>query len=590
MKLTTKIIGMLFLIFAVLTALVSQYFIVLGNVDRLIVEYDAIVAAGVSIDDYYYNIRQQKRIEIGAYIERALSTSIVVSSVIGAIFLILGIVISKSISSPVGKFAALIREVVRGNTKVKKGDAKTGNTEICALTDEMYAFTDTLASYIDEIGDVLKGLSEGNLHGKIDREYLGDFDTIKQSINAILAQLSNTMDDIGRVADSVAKASAGLSDSSEALTSGVMMQVQSMQKLAVGINDVDEQSEKNSLSAEKAADLVRSSKSRAEAGKQDMKILLAAMDKLSDTSNSILEIIGAIEDIAFQINVLALNAAIEAARAGVHGKGFSVVAEEVRMLAAKSDEAAKKSSAIVQESIENIRDGMSRVKQMSGTLNTIVDDVVGISGVIIEIREASELQVNALHEINASMKQLNSIAQNALETSADTASASSNLNSHAEILHKKLSFFKTKLHTLPTVSEMLKGATVSNLVNTAGLKNVAHVKRSYNPGDIIIREGDELASSMFIVIEGSVDVYKAYGKANEMLLATLPPGSIVGEMALFLNAPRTATVIANDGAQLLEITHDDMFKFIDDNPQVAHQMVETLCLRLNNLLTVLGAY
>ena len=95
---------------------------------------------------------------------------------------------------------------------------------------------------------------------------------------------------------------------------------------------------------------------------------------------------------------------------------------------------------------------------------------------------------------------------------------------------------------------------------------------------------------MYFVVSGSLNVYKSYGKANEMLLATLKPGSLFGEISLFLKEPRTASIIANEQVTVMEIKESDMYNFMNSKPDIAYFIVEILCTRLKNMLLVFDAY
>ena len=456
------------------------------------------------------------------------------------------------------------------------------------LQDACNKVNDTTSALIEEISQVLKSVSEGDLTVGLEQDYVGSYAPIEAALTTILQSLNNTMNDVGRVADDVSESSAYLSKNAETLSSGASTQLISMQTLSVGIGDVDVQSRSNSSNAKKAAEIVLASRDRAEKSNLVMNMLLESMDEIEKSSKKISEITKVIENIAFQISLLSLNASIEASRAGEHGRGFSVVADEVRSLAAKSNEAAKKTADIIKESITSVEKGTQHVNNMADSLKKIIEDVMGISGIVDNIQESSSQQSEAISDINSSMVNINSTTQQATDASLDTAAAATKLDGQIDFLRQKLSFFKTKLQTVPSTKEIFRSNMISQPANIQRLISVGHSQLSFTEGEIIIREGDDTALSMFIVLEGQVDVFKSYGKSNAIYLATLEPGSIVGEMALFLNEPRTATIVAKSNVKMLEVKHDNMYKFIDDNPDIAYALVETLCIRLNNLLKSLS--
>lgn len=447
---------------------------------------------------------------------------------------------------------------------------------------------DKTKAYISEISHVLQSMADGDLTLAIENDYEGSFAPIEAAITAIIQSLNSTVMDLGRVAESVSEGSVKLSINSAELSEGVARQLLAMQSLSEGIVDVETQSKSNSTSARKASELVQLSKERAEEGNLQMKKLLVSMDEINASSNKISEITKTIENIAFQINLLSLNAAIEAARAGVHGRGFSVVAEEVRSLASKSDEAAKRTAAIIKDSISSVKNGIEQVNGMAESLSSIVRDVVSVSDIVESINESSVHQSEAIGEITKSMGDINSVAQRASDASVNTAQAAHDLDAQVAILRRKLGFFKTRLGTMPTMSDLLRASTSGRQLSAKRLVNVDQTRVNFGDGDVIIAEGCESEGCMYIVEEGAVNVYKFHGRPKQILLATLGPGSIVGEMSLFLNEPRSATVVASGSAVLLEIRQSDMHKFIENNPDVAFTLVETLCMRLGNLLRDLG--
>ncbi|MCL2398551.1 MAG: methyl-accepting chemotaxis protein [Defluviitaleaceae bacterium] len=303
--------------------------------------------------------------------------------------------------------------------------------------------THDISSYISEIDATLASIADGNLNIKIHREYVGAFNAIKQSVNTILEQLNTTMKDIATVAYGISGGASMLTQTSTALADGVSQQMISLDNLTQIIGDVDSQSKDNATNSQKAADLAKTSRSNAETGNEEMKLLLSSMEQINTSSDKISKINKTIEDIAFQTNLLALNASVEAARAGDHGKGFTVVAEEVRNLAARSSEAAKETDELIQQSIASIREGMTRANDTAASLEKIVSNVVDVEDVVGDIYKSSMHQTEAISEINSGLVQISGVIQSGAATSQETAAAAIELDTQVKILKEKLSFFRT---------------------------------------------------------------------------------------------------------------------------------------------------
>ena len=447
----------------------------------------------------------------------------------------------------------------------------------------------SIQTYMQEITQVLSAVAGGDLTKSISREFLGDFAPIKDSVNAIVMRLNETVEDISHVADGVSGGSEQLANASIGLADGTNRQMAAVQEMGAGIEVIDTQAKDNATNAQKAADLAITSKTNAETGNAQMQNLLSAMERISQSSSEISKVINTIESIAFQTNLLALNAAVEAARAGELGRGFSVVAEEVRSLASRSAEAAKETTALIEESINNVKAGTQAASDTASSLDKIVQNVTDVSAIINEISSSSDRQTEAVGGIHSDLEQITSAAQSSAATSEETAASAEELDSQVTVLKEKLAFFNTDVSMMAT--RKVWDVTTADKMGqaTTALKNAPGKHLTFNAGEAIITEG-ERADTMYFVLEGSVKVVKSHNTLNARELATLRTGDLFGEMALFLNEPRTASVIANSSVKVVEIHRDTVTDFIEKSSEVAYVLVETLCARLKNLLANSNTY
>ncbi|MDU5949175.1 MAG: methyl-accepting chemotaxis protein, partial [Paenibacillus macerans] len=200
----------------------------------------------------------------------------------------------------------------------------------------------------------------------------------------------------------------------------------------------------NAQNANEANKLAADSKNSALQGNEQMKDMLAAMREINDASSNISKIIKVIDEIAFQTNILALNAAVEAARAGQHGKGFAVVAEEVRNLAARSANAAKETTDMIEGSIDKVQEGTRIADQTAAALQSIVGDIEKVANLVGDIAMASTEQAAAITQINQGISQVSQVIQTNSATSEESAAASEELSSQAALLKQQVAQFKLK--------------------------------------------------------------------------------------------------------------------------------------------------
>ena len=274
-----------------------------------------------------------------------------------------------AVIAPINEASAVLQEMARGNLSVAmEGDYQGDHA---AIKEALNTTIDNIRSYISEIGTVLEEIGNGNLDQAITADYKGDFIAIKDSLNNISISLSQILGEINRAADQVASGAHQVSDASQSLSQGSTEQASTLQELTASITEIANQTKQNAVNANQANDLADAARENSEKGNVQMKGMLRSMVEIDESSTNISKIIKVIDDIAFQTNILALNAAVEAARAGQYGKGFAVVAEEVRNLAAKSAEAAKETTALIEGSISKVETGTKLANATADALSEI---------------------------------------------------------------------------------------------------------------------------------------------------------------------------------------------------------------------------
>lgn len=347
-----------------------------------------------------------------------------------------------SVIAPIQEASGVLEEMAKGNLQVTmKGNYKGDHARIKEAMNDTIGI---LSSYVTEISSVLTQMANGNLVVGINSDYRGDFVEIKNSLNNIIKSLNEVFMDINNAASQVASGSRMVSNSAQSLSQGSTEQASSIEQLTVSIEQISAQTKQNAQNASQANNFSETAKGNASQGNSQMKEMLVAMSEINSSSNNIYKIIKVIDDIAFQTNILALNAAVEAARAGQHGKGFAVVAEEVRNLAARSANAAKETTVMIEESIKKAENGTRIANTTAEALNSIVSDVTKVANLIGEIAVASNEQSVGISQVNQGITQVSMVTQTNSATAEQSAAASEELSSQAEILNTMVGNFKLK--------------------------------------------------------------------------------------------------------------------------------------------------
>lgn len=350
---------------------------------------------------------------------------------------------------PITESANVLRQLSEGDLSVTVNGSFKGDFAIIKNTlNETIAI---LKSYIGEVSHAMEQIASGKLTVSIDSEFKGDFAALKTAINESVASFNGLLSDIDAAATEVAYGTEHVSASSQTISQGATEQAAALEELTAAVGEISVQTNHNARNSQSANDVSISAREQATIGNEKMKQLQGAIEEIDKSSSSISKIIKAIDDIAFQTNILALNAAVEAARAGSHGKGFAVVAGEVRSLAARSAQAAKETTDIIDHSIRKTKTGIEIADETAEALNNIMkgsEETVKLAG---EIAVASSEQATGIGQVNDGIMQISIVTQNNSATAEEMAAASQQLSAQAQRLKGMVSRFELGTGDVPSL-------------------------------------------------------------------------------------------------------------------------------------------
>ena len=340
-------------------------------------------------------------------------------------------VISNAVSKPIRPLTAFMNNASKtGDLMLNESDLKVIE-KFSVIKDEIGQLIKATTAFLGRIGEINKTLvsvAGGDLSSDV--KLLSDKDTMGFSLKKMLDSLNEMFGEIRVSTSHVSMGSRQVVEGVSANGNDASAHVMSIVELSGSVADISQRTKANAEAAEKTAKLADSMQDKVEQGNHQMDELMKAVQEIDVASHSISKIIGTIDDIAFQTNILALNAAVEAARAGQHGKGFAVVSEEVRSLAAKSAQAARDTGEMIQNSILKAELGSRIAGETAASLTEIVSGIHKSSELIRDIAKSSEEQSLGIAQINTGIDRVAQVVRQNSET--------------AEMLEALISQFKLK--------------------------------------------------------------------------------------------------------------------------------------------------
>jgi methyl-accepting chemotaxis protein len=264
---------------------------------------------------------------------------------------------------------------------------------------------------ISDCSSVLSALSEGDLTKVVDNHYHGQFGKLQNDLNSTTNRLAEVVSEIKSTAAEIDSSTAQIASGSLDVSQSNREQVDHLTETASNMSEMTDLVLTSAENARRADELTERARDHAKHGGNVIGEAVSAMSEVTAASAKIADITSVIDEIAFQTNLLALNASVEAARAGDHGRGFAIVASEVRNLAGRSATAAKEINALISDTLEKVSAGAHMVDESGQTLQKIVQSVEEVRDSVAGIATAGQQQSDGIQKVNDSILTMREITR-----------------------------------------------------------------------------------------------------------------------------------------------------------------------------------
>jgi methyl-accepting chemotaxis protein len=266
--------------------------------------------------------------------------------------------------------------------------------------------------------------------------------SIYESVDMFERKMADTVKGIQKVAKDVEQDAEQVSSTSMELAQGATDQASVMEEFTATIETVSDEVSSNAEYTKRISKQVESVGGEISATSDRMNDMVESMNAIEASSQQIRTIIDTISDVASQTSLLALNASIEAARAGESGRGFAVVANQVTALAAKTAEAVRESTKLIDDSMAEVAKGMQITEEIANQQSVVAENTRGIVEEVNNIAETLDGQREAFLQLNEGVNQINSVVQTNSATSQQCAASSQEMSGQADILEKLIAKFR----------------------------------------------------------------------------------------------------------------------------------------------------
>lgn len=366
--------------------------------------------------------------------------------------------IAQSVSSPINDLVAKIDHLEKGNVSIEIPEAERLD-EIGQLGRALESFRMSIMQSQDmetereaavneqekvvtTVASALHQLSGGDLRIHISEVFPDAYEPLRTDFNQAVSMLADVVGKISDSGSSIGQSSGAILNATISVTQRAEQSANVLEETSTSLKQLTDLVRSTSDGAQRVDSVVQKARSSASEGREVVSTTIEAMNEIEGSSNKISTIVDVIEDIAFQTNLLALNAGVEAARTGEAGKGFAVIASEVRELAQRSSAAAHEISNVINDSRLHVTKGVDLVAKTGESLGSISDAVENVASELSEIVVSAREQSLSIEEISSAVGEIDQATKRDAASLEETTADSEELKLQADALTDAIALFQ----------------------------------------------------------------------------------------------------------------------------------------------------